>query len=84
MQAYQDFPDSRQRNLDVLGLASLLARLELRRVGGMLKKDYGKGMQSFRVQHAVRLRGREIHLVTTIAPSARYSAGLTSLSALKQ
>ena len=65
MQAYQDFPDSRQRYLGVLDLASLLARPVLRRVGGMLKKDYGKGMQGFRKQHAVRLGGREVHLVIT-------------------
>ena len=65
MQAYQDFPDSRQRYLGVLGLARLLARPVFRRVGGMLKKDYCKGMQGFRKQHAVRLGGREVHLVIT-------------------
>ena len=65
MQAYQDFPDSRQRYLGVLDLASLRARLVLHRVGGMLKKDYGKGMQGFRKQHAVWLGGREVHLAIT-------------------
>ena len=65
MQAYQDFPDSRQRYLGVLDLAIHGARLVLHRVGGMLKKDCCKGMQSFRVTHAVRLVIREVHLIIT-------------------